>query len=128
MFFLYSASRPRGFYPKPMVTPVRRFQSLESVSNNGLRYCRNSPGPRPNRPPVHNNAHIYYNNKYSCPNRIKTSKILENCLLFTVLEMSERRERSEKDRATPPSTIQRRPKPWRITSWTRTYGNSNLPC
>lgn len=48
--------RPRGLYPKPMVTPVRRFQSLESVSNNGLRYSRSSPCHRPNRAPVHNNG------------------------------------------------------------------------
>ncbi|KAL1497745.1 hypothetical protein ABEB36_008651 [Hypothenemus hampei] len=58
----YLANRRRGCYPKPMVTPVRRFQSLESVSNNGLRHTRSSPGHRSNRPQLHSNAHVFYNN------------------------------------------------------------------
>ncbi|KAH1015818.1 uncharacterized protein LOC109538379 [Dendroctonus ponderosae] len=57
----YLARHPRGFYPKPMVTPVRRFQSLESVSNNGLRYNRSSPGHRPNRQATSNAHVVYYN-------------------------------------------------------------------
>ncbi|XP_030768070.1 uncharacterized protein LOC115891663 isoform X2 [Sitophilus oryzae] len=47
-----------------MVTPVRRFQSLESVTNNTLRYAR-SPYHRPNnRSAASNNPHniLYYHN------------------------------------------------------------------
>lgn len=106
-FFLYSASRPRGFYPKPMVTPVRRFQSLESVSNNG-RYTRNSPGPRPNnRPPIHQNAHIYYNNKYtSCFNKISNTSVKLVCFasfgnVRTPRTERERSSNASNDPATP---------------------------
>ncbi|KAF7272743.1 uncharacterized protein LOC143196873 isoform X1 [Rhynchophorus ferrugineus] len=55
-----SRPRPRGLYPKPMVTPVRRFQSLESVSNNTIRNNRSSPHHRPNRPAVSSNTQIFY--------------------------------------------------------------------
>ncbi|KAJ8923038.1 hypothetical protein NQ315_001586 [Exocentrus adspersus] len=33
-----------SLYPEPMVTPVHRFQSIESVANNGLRYTSRTPG------------------------------------------------------------------------------------
>ncbi|CAG9773839.1 unnamed protein product [Ceutorhynchus assimilis] len=74
--------RPRGLHPKPMVTPVRRFQSLESVSNNGLRHHgRTSPGQRPNnntRPTIHNNI-LYYNNVTSSrPSRLERERSLDN--------------------------------------------------
>ncbi|XP_018561223.1 uncharacterized protein LOC108903494 isoform X2 [Anoplophora glabripennis] len=35
-----------SLYPEPMVTPVHRFQSIESATNNRLRYAR-SPGYHP---------------------------------------------------------------------------------
>ncbi|XP_066251500.1 uncharacterized protein [Euwallacea similis] len=73
----YLASRPRGFYPNPMVTPVRRFQSLESVSNNGLRYSRTSPGHRPIRPAVHSNAHIYYNSTINRTPRFEQERSID---------------------------------------------------
>jgi len=46
-----------GLHPKPMVTPVHRFQSIESVANNGLRHAR-SPGYH-SRP--HWQSSVHYN-------------------------------------------------------------------
>ncbi|KAH0811684.1 hypothetical protein GEV33_011108 [Tenebrio molitor] len=48
-----------GFHPKPMVTPVHRFQSIESVANNGVRYAR-SPGYH-SRAPIHCQPSVHYN-------------------------------------------------------------------
>ncbi|XP_044252955.1 uncharacterized protein LOC123003945 [Tribolium madens] len=48
-----------GFYPKPMVTPVHRFQSIESVANSGLRYARSSGYH--SRAPLHCQPSVHYN-------------------------------------------------------------------
>nr|CAH7728420.1 unnamed protein product [Callosobruchus chinensis] len=48
-----------AFFPDPMVTPVHRFQSIESVVNNGLR-CNRSTGYHA-RPPVHCSPSVHYN-------------------------------------------------------------------
>ncbi|KAG5890766.1 hypothetical protein JTB14_016503 [Gonioctena quinquepunctata] len=52
-----------SFYPKPMVTPVHRFQSIESVANNGLRLNR-SPGYH-TRVPVQCSPTVHYNGSSS---------------------------------------------------------------
>ncbi|XP_023012113.2 uncharacterized protein isoform X1 [Leptinotarsa decemlineata] len=49
-----------SFYPKPMVTPVHRFQSIESVANNGLRNNR-SPGYHERLPAQSPSSSVHYN-------------------------------------------------------------------
>jgi hypothetical protein len=58
-----------GFHPKPMVTPVHRFQSIESVANNGVRYAR-SPGYH-SRAPIHCQPSVHY--KYETRRQITIS-------------------------------------------------------
>ncbi|CAH0563558.1 unnamed protein product [Brassicogethes aeneus] len=52
-----------GFYPDPMVTPVHRFQSIESVANNGLRSSRQPYSPRLSYHPVQTYNYPHQNSR-----------------------------------------------------------------
>ncbi|KAJ8959072.1 hypothetical protein NQ318_022328 [Aromia moschata] len=51
------------YYPKPMVTPVHRFQSLEGVTHSGYRYAR-APGYHARHPPP---PSVHYNGSRQRP-------------------------------------------------------------